>query len=302
MGWYADSSYKKKVTSIPEGSHGDVTIYAKWEIIEYTITYKLDGGKLSGTAVKKFTVNDLPVTLPTATKSGMIFLNWGNGSWDGNVVDKITVCGDVTVEASYLDNNLHLTLSNDGTYYLVSYYSGDASRVTIPAYYQGKPIKEIGGSSFIRNLLDDSNLVTVRLPATIKKIGGWAFQGNENLKNINIPYGVSCIEEATFKWCNALKKIDLPDSIISIEEDAFWGCAFESISLPIRLQSIGHTAYGYCEELRKVKIPVSVTKIDYMAFFGTDDVTFYCEAALQQKGWQDGWNNDGKIILGYTED
>ena len=29
-GWYTDSSYKQKVTEIPEGSIGDITLYAKW--------------------------------------------------------------------------------------------------------------------------------------------------------------------------------------------------------------------------------------------------------------------------------
>ncbi len=43
-GWYTDAKFRKKVTSIPKGSTGNMTLYAKWETTRYTINYDLNAG------------------------------------------------------------------------------------------------------------------------------------------------------------------------------------------------------------------------------------------------------------------
>ncbi|MBR4033825.1 MAG: InlB B-repeat-containing protein, partial [Clostridia bacterium] len=39
IGWYKDSAYKNKISEVSAGSHGNITCFAKWEIITYTISY-----------------------------------------------------------------------------------------------------------------------------------------------------------------------------------------------------------------------------------------------------------------------
>jgi len=39
-GWYKESTMKTKVTSIPSGSKGDISLYAKWKANTYKITFK----------------------------------------------------------------------------------------------------------------------------------------------------------------------------------------------------------------------------------------------------------------------
>ena len=39
VGWYTDGAFTNMVTEIPVGTTGNLDLYAKWEIIEYTITY-----------------------------------------------------------------------------------------------------------------------------------------------------------------------------------------------------------------------------------------------------------------------
>lgn len=39
-GWHTDETYSEKVTSISSTTYGDLTLYAKWTAIQYTITYK----------------------------------------------------------------------------------------------------------------------------------------------------------------------------------------------------------------------------------------------------------------------
>lgn len=58
-GWYKDAAYKEKVTEIPKGSTGDITLYAKWTVKKYDLanldqTYTaIDGTKFSSTAAGK---------------------------------------------------------------------------------------------------------------------------------------------------------------------------------------------------------------------------------------------------------
>lgn len=66
IGWFNALEGGEEVTTIPVGTTGKIDLYARWEIIEYTISYNLDGGTLSG-ALDKFTVNDLPYVLPIPT-------------------------------------------------------------------------------------------------------------------------------------------------------------------------------------------------------------------------------------------
>jgi len=54
----------------------DIVFYAKWKELEYSITYNVNGGKLSSNAVKKFTVTTNTFNLPKPTKTGYTFAGW----------------------------------------------------------------------------------------------------------------------------------------------------------------------------------------------------------------------------------
>ncbi len=75
QGWYLDSSYTSKCTKITKGSHGNLDLYAKWECVEYTITYNLDGGTNASSNPSKYTIED-EVTLSSPTKEGYTFVGW----------------------------------------------------------------------------------------------------------------------------------------------------------------------------------------------------------------------------------
>ncbi len=79
-GWYSDSSLIDKITSIKEGSHGDINLYAKWSLISYSITYKGPGGEnldISGTKLpSSYTIEDIDLPLVTYSLKGYRFKNW----------------------------------------------------------------------------------------------------------------------------------------------------------------------------------------------------------------------------------
>jgi uncharacterized repeat protein (TIGR02543 family) len=79
-------------------------------MITYTITYQTNGGTISGTQKTTFTVNDLPLTLPKATKTDFMFLGWKEGDQNGKTLDTITECGNVTLYAAFMDSYLQMAL------------------------------------------------------------------------------------------------------------------------------------------------------------------------------------------------
>ncbi|HPT88955.1 MAG TPA: InlB B-repeat-containing protein, partial [Bacilli bacterium] len=69
---------------------------------KYTITYELDGGTLTN-EVTSFTKKDLPVTLPTPTRDGYVFLGWYlDSEFSGEPVTKITEAKNITVYAKWI--------------------------------------------------------------------------------------------------------------------------------------------------------------------------------------------------------
>lgn len=76
VGWYKDSACTKKVTSIPKGSKGNKTFYAKWKAKTYKITYKLNGGKQNTKNPKSYKVTTASIKLANPTRKGYKFGGW----------------------------------------------------------------------------------------------------------------------------------------------------------------------------------------------------------------------------------
>ena len=95
-GWYAG---EELVEQIEAGTTGDLELVAKWEVVEYSISYDLAGGELAGEAVSKYTVEQA-VELPKATKPEYRFLGWYAGE---ELVEKIEAgtTGDLELVAKW---------------------------------------------------------------------------------------------------------------------------------------------------------------------------------------------------------
>lgn len=77
VAWYEDANFSKKITDIKKGSSGDITLYAKWTAIRYTV--KFDGnGENAKVSSKSKSVNfgEKYGELPTATREGYEFTGW----------------------------------------------------------------------------------------------------------------------------------------------------------------------------------------------------------------------------------
>ena len=74
LGWTGEGiTEPQKTMEIPQGSTGDRTYTANWQVIEYTITLDVSGGDPLDPIT--YTV-ETPVILPTPTSTGYTFLGW----------------------------------------------------------------------------------------------------------------------------------------------------------------------------------------------------------------------------------
>lgn len=75
-GWYADSSFRTRVTQIVKGSTGNKVFYAKWTAVSYNITYYLNGGSNSASNPSRYNVATETILLKNPSRSGYTFKGW----------------------------------------------------------------------------------------------------------------------------------------------------------------------------------------------------------------------------------
>ena len=271
-GWYYNGS---KIESGVWEYDCDVTLTARWEAINYSITYHTDGGTLLDNYLETFTVlSDLPYTLPIPIKQGFNFVGWyETADFSGEPITEIPKDSlrNYTLYAKYTDEQLlEFELSFDGTYYSVVGYKGSPQYVTIPKTIDGLFVKEIAAKAFA----DCNSLIGIILSDGVTSIGNSAFSNCYNLTSITIPDSVTAIGSSAFSSCESLTSITIPDSVTSIDEYAFSDCHnLISIAIPDSVTSISDGAFSRCYNLTNVTIPDSVTSIGGSAFSDCNDLT-----------------------------
>ena len=76
LGWTGEGiTEPQKTIEIPQGSTGDRTYTANWQVIEYTIITLLEGGN-AGSSQVDYTLTEEDFELPTPTRNGYEFVGW----------------------------------------------------------------------------------------------------------------------------------------------------------------------------------------------------------------------------------
>ena len=104
-GWYQNPACSgNQVTTIDAGTEKNVSLWAKWNAIEYSVSYVLNGGTNSDQNVAKYSILDTPVKLYNPTRDGYLFEGWfASSDFSGERMTYLSKdnLGDVTLHAKW---------------------------------------------------------------------------------------------------------------------------------------------------------------------------------------------------------
>ena len=183
-------------------------------------------------------------------------------------------CGDIQLE---------LTLSDDGSYYILTGIGEFAgSELTIPDSYNGIEIREIGDGAFEGR----TSLTKIVIPDTVTTIGERAFYDCTGLVSVTIGKGVTSIGDEAFSGCTGLTEINY--NAVEVNDLAWNGDAFYNVgtsgdgitvtfgdsvkSIPDHLFYVSYSL-SYRPNITSVTIGNSVTSIGSSAFSGCSGLT-----------------------------
>lgn len=96
---------------------GDILVKPSWKVVDYTITYELGGGTITGSAPLKYNIESKKITLGKPTRSGYMFSGWTDGS-EKEATKEYTIApgsvGDLKVRAQWQGNPHTVTLNANG--------------------------------------------------------------------------------------------------------------------------------------------------------------------------------------------
>ena len=297
-GWYSNSTFSgEQVTNINNGSIGTKRFYAKWSVVDYGITYILNGGTNNNLNPITYNIESETITLLEPTKEGYAFDGWyTNSNFTGNKIILIEegCIGNKTLYAKFNEIFLY---NNSGEITGLTSYGKTLSEINIPSQIDGAAIIKINQSAF----LGHTSLTSIMIPNSVtsignsafyrcgllesvvfeenskcQSIGDYAFYECSSLMSILLPSCIQSIDGRVFSGCGSLTSITIPSCVTSIEPYALSDCSslinviFEENS---KCAKIGYNAFSGCESLTSINIPSSVTSIGDCAFEACRDLT-----------------------------
>ena len=230
----------------------DLTLYAKWGLVDITVSFDANGGYGSMDVGK---VSGTIYTFPECgfKRDGYTFVGWKDQygvayqPWQS-----IMLTNDLTLYAQWgaIQNGLKYLFTSENPYRVeLKGYDGDkpTGTLTIPSSIT------FGGHEY-----------------SVTSIGDWGFGGCTGLTTISIPNSVTSISGFAFDGCTSLSSVTIPASVTSIGPCAFYWCTgLTSVFISASVTSIGSQAFECCPGLTSVTIYApSLTEYGFSAFNG----------------------------------
>ena len=234
---------------------------------------------------------------PDKNGVGQYSYSFNNAAFATQTINKL-------IPATGTLSSLEFTLSEDGTYYIVSASNTSISGiVAIPQTYNDKPVLNIKNSGFKECL----NITSVIIPDGVISIGEFAFSGLTKDLTIRIPETIEYIGVSAFKsglengtpfrtynydtcqyfgnesnpylvlhMANTkyIENVVAHDNCKFVDCYAFQNCSYlANVQLPEKLIQIGSYAFSHCSILPSLTIPQSVKRIQNWAFQQCSTIT-----------------------------
>ena len=103
-GWYLEENYQTIVNNGKWEVASEITLFAKWSLINYAITYSLNGGSFKTTAPSTYTIETNGIVIPEPKKIGYLFDGWNINNSSEKVVNYTInngTSGDLLLNANW---------------------------------------------------------------------------------------------------------------------------------------------------------------------------------------------------------
>jgi len=148
----------------------------------------------------------------------------------------------------------------------------DANIVAGGVYYSDWDDCEAADNEVGDYMFYETNLTSIKLPATAILIGEEAFCNCKSLEQVVIGDLVQSIGIRAFGQ-TALQQIDIPASVESLGNYCFSNCSsLQSVQLHDGLLSIGKMAFYFCTNLTDITLSETLTTIGDQAFFDCEQM------------------------------
>lgn len=142
-------------------------------------------------------------------------ISFGTG-WNNQVPATKIVCSN----GEFIISAIIYTLSDDGTYYIVSTINNSVKgNVSIESEINGIPVKEIKYSAFSDCFL----LESIEIPSSVEIIQSGAFKNCTALTSVVIPASVTFIGQFVFSGCDSL------NSVTFLSPDDWYGSQYADL-------------------------------------------------------------------------
>lgn len=116
VGWFTAATGGTQVTTIPQYSTGNITLYARWSIINYSIAYVLNGGTNAAGNPATYNIESATITFADPTRTGYTFGGWYTEAAFTNSITQIVSgsTGGITIYAKWTPITYTITYVLDG--------------------------------------------------------------------------------------------------------------------------------------------------------------------------------------------
>ena len=262
-GWYTDVHFTEKIEVIPQGTYGNITLYAKWNERSFTINY--NHNYFSAENTTQAVVLGKKFSLISLERLGYVFEGWFNG-------DEKFECGEDSVWL--LENDITLTAHWTKIAYNLTYDLDGGSVQTV-----------------LRDTYDVDEPQNIVLPKPTKEgkiFLGWSLSGEEQIVfNMVIRKGSIGDRHFVAHWCDVKDENGFTYSILRDDEKiefmvvGYQGVIGKNVKIPAEyngypVTTISNKAFfGYGEKISGNSsesgfttwlIPKTITRIGANAF------------------------------------
>lgn len=311
-GWYRNENFEGGALDSSFTPTDDVTLYAKWTLVETAEKYLVFTPDASGkfASVAASDAEPYPETLVIpAEYNGMIVNEIGGSGFFNKKTLRNVILPEGMTDVNFSAFNGCTALENITVPKTLTYFAGMAfynCNKLKNVYYNGSIADwcqiEFGNqtsqplNNFGKLYIDNTLVTEVTVPESVTELKEYVFASSLSITKVTLPSNLTKINARAFYYCRNLREMNLPDSVAEIGNEAFagmplpksengvkyvgkWAVGYDSATIGETVTfkdgtaGIGYGAFTNCKTITEVTVPNTVKSIGTAAFNGCTKIT-----------------------------